>query len=149
MRAVVQRVKKASVSVDDEECGHIGVGLLVFIGVQEGDSIEDVQWMSRKIPGLRIFPDGHERMNKSVLDIDGHILVISQFTLFADVRKGTRPSFNNAAKPEAAKKLYEAFIDDLEGCMNKPVQQGIFGADMRIPAENDGPVTIWLDSRLR
>jgi D-tyrosyl-tRNA(Tyr) deacylase len=148
MRAVVQRVKEASVSVDGEVVGKIGKGLLVFIGIQEGDSIEDVQWMGRKIPGLRIFEDGHGRMNESVLDVDGGILAISQFTLFADVRKGTRPSFNNAAKPEPAKRLYEALIDDLGGILSKPVQKGVFGADMTIPAVNDGPVTIVLDSRL-
>ncbi len=148
MRAVVQRVREASVSVEGEVVGKIGKGLLVFIGIQEGDSMEDVQWMGRKIPGLRIFEDGHGRMNESVLDVDGGILAISQFTLFADVRKGTRPSFNNAAKPEPAKRLYEALIDDLEGSLCKPVQKGVFGADMTIPAVNDGPVTILLDSRL-
>jgi D-tyrosyl-tRNA(Tyr) deacylase len=141
-------VREASVSVEGEVVGKIGKGLLVFIGIQEGDSIEDVQWMGRKIPGLRIFEDGHGRMNESVLDVDGGILAISQFTLFADVRKGTRPSFNNAAKPEPAKRLYEALIDDLEGSLSKPVQKGVFGADMTIPAVNDGPVTIILDSRL-
>ncbi|HNX04783.1 MAG TPA: D-aminoacyl-tRNA deacylase [Opitutales bacterium] len=148
MRAVVQRVKEASVSVDGEIVGKIGKGLLVFIGVQEGDSLEDVQWMGRKIPGLRIFEDGHGRMNESVIDVDGGILAISQFTLFADVRKGTRPSFNHAAKPELAEKLYEALISDLEGALCKPVRHGVFGADMTIPAVNDGPVTIILDSRL-
>lgn len=148
MRAVVQRVKEAAVSVDGEECGRIGRGLLVFLGVQEGDTIEDVQWLARKIPPMRIFEDGHDRMNRSVLDIDGNVLVISQFTLFADLRKGTRPSFNHAAKPDVAEKLYEAFLDELEACMGRPVPRGIFGADMTIPAVNDGPVTILLDSRV-
>jgi D-aminoacyl-tRNA deacylase len=147
MRAVVQRVREASVSVDGEECGRIGKGLIVFLGVQEGDNIEDVQWLARKIPPMRIFEDGREKMNESVLDIDGNVLVISQFTLFADLRKGTRPSFNHAAKPDVANKLYEAFLDELGAFMNKPVQHGVFGADMTIPTVNDGPVTIILDSR--
>ena len=148
MRTVVQRVKEASVSVEGEVVGKIGRGLLVFVGVQEGDSIEDVQWMGRKIPALRIFDDGHGRMNESVLDVGGGILVISQFTLFADVRKGTRPSFNHAAKPELANRLYEALIEDLEAALCRPVPHGVFGADMTIPAVNDGPVTLILDSRL-
>ena len=148
MRAVVQRVREASVSVDGEECARIGKGLIVFLGVQEGDNIEDVQWLARKIPPMRIFEDGRDKMNKSVLDIDGNVLVISQFTLFADLRKGTRPSFNHAAKPDVANKLYESFLDELGAFMNKPVQHGIFGADMTIPVVNDGPVTIILDSRV-
>jgi D-tyrosyl-tRNA(Tyr) deacylase len=148
MRAVVQRVKEAAVSVNGEECGRIGPGLLVFLGVQEGDTIEDVRWMGRKIPVLRIFEDDQERMNKSVIDIGGNLLVISQFTLFADTRKGTRPSFNHAAKPELAEKLYEEFITDVEAALCKPVPHGVFGANMTIPAVNDGPVTIILDSRL-
>ena len=147
MRAVVQRVSEASVSVESGECGRIERGLLVFLGVQEGDNIEDVQYLGRKIPHLRIFEDDHGRMNESVIDIGGDILIISQFTLFADVRKGTRPSFNRAAKPELARKLYEAFIDEVEGSLGKGVQYGIFGAEMTIPAVNDGPVTIILDSR--
>ncbi len=148
MRAVVQRVKEASVSVDGEVCGRIGRGLLVFLGVQEGDTIEDVQWLARKIPPMRIFEDKNGKMNDSVLDVDGGILVISQFTLFADLRKGTRPSFNHAAKPDLANKLYEEFLDQVGASLNKPVQHGIFGADMTIPAVNDGPVTIILDSRV-
>jgi len=148
MRAVVQRVKEASVSIESGECGRIENGLLVFVGVQEGDNIEDVQCLGRKIPHLRLFEDANGRMNKSVVDIEGEILVISQFTLFADTRKGTRPSFNHAAKPDAANKLYEAFIDEIEGVFGKSVERGVFGADMTIPAVNDGPVTIILDSRL-
>jgi D-aminoacyl-tRNA deacylase len=148
MRAVLQRVKEASVSVDGEVCGRIGKGVLVFLGVQEGDSIEDVQYLGRKIPHLRVFEDANERMNESVVDIDGGILVISQFTLFADVRKGTRPSYNHAAKPEVAKKLYEQFLVEIEGVFGKSVERGVFGANMTIPAVNDGPVTIILDSRL-
>lgn len=148
MRAVVQRVKEASVSVDGEECGRIGRGLLVFLGVQEGDTIEDVQWLARKIPPMRIFEDRNGKMNDCVLDIDGGILVISQFTLFADLRKGTRPSFNHAAKPDLANKLYEAFIDAVGAGLSRPVQHGVFGADMTIPTVNDGPVTIILDSRV-
>jgi D-aminoacyl-tRNA deacylase len=146
MRAVLQRVKEASVEADGLVCGLIGKGLLVFIGVQEGDNIEDVQCLGRKIPNLRIFEDNAGRMNRSVIDVDGGILVISQFTLFADTRKGTRPSFNHAAKPDLAKKLYEAFLAELGADLGKPVQHGVFGADMTIPAVNDGPVTIILDS---
>ena len=147
MKAVVQRVTSASVSVEGKECGRIGVGLLVFLGVQEGDDMEDVQWLGRKVPNLRIFEDERERMDKSVIDVGGNILVISQFTLFGDVRKGTRPSFNHAAKPDEAERLYEAFLCEVEATMGQPVQRGVFGADMKIPAANDGPVTLILDSR--
>jgi D-aminoacyl-tRNA deacylase len=148
MRAVVQRVKEASVSVGGEVRGRIGNGLLVFIGVQEGDTMEDVQWIGRKLPNMRIFEDEGGRMNKSLADVDGGMLVISQFTLFADVRKGTRPSFNHAAKPDIAERLYEAVISETEATLGRMVERGVFGADMTIPAVNDGPVTVILDSRL-
>jgi D-tyrosyl-tRNA(Tyr) deacylase len=147
MKAVVQRVTSASVSVDGKECGRIGVGLLVFVGVQEGDDMEDVQWLGRKVPNLRIFEDERGHMDKSVTDVGGNILIISQFTLFGDVRKGTRPSFNHAEKPERAEQLYESFICEVEATMGQTVQHGVFGADMKIPAANDGPVTLILDSR--
>ena len=110
--------------------------------------MEDVQWLGRKLPSLRIFEDHDGRMNLSVLDVDGNILMISQFTLFGDLRKGTRPSFNHAAKPDVANRLYEALIAETEASMGHMVERGIFGAEMTIPAVNDGPVTIILDSRL-
>lgn len=147
MKAVVQRVHGASVSVNGEERGRIEAGLLVFVGVQEGDGMEDVQWLARKIPALRVFEDEAEKMNRSVLDIDGGILVISQFTLLGNVRKGTRPSFNHAAPPPVAIPLYEAFLAEVEAVLHKPVPRGVFGSYMRIVADNDGPVTILLDTR--
>jgi len=147
MKAVVQRVHGACVSVNGEECGRIGAGLLVFVGVQQGDTLEDAQWLARKLPQLRVFEDAQERMNRSVRDIGGGILAISQFTLFGNVRKGTRPSFNHAASPEQAVPLYEAFLAELEAARGKPVPRGVFGAYMRIEADNDGPVTLIIDTR--
>jgi len=147
MKAVVQRVHGASVSVDDVERGRIGAGLLVFVGVQDGDTMEDVQWLARKLPQLRVFEDDEERMNRSVQDIGGGILAISQFTLFGNVRKGTRPSFNHAAPPEEAKRLYEAFLAELEAAHGKAVPSGVFQTYMRIQADNDGPVTLIIDTR--
>ncbi len=146
MRAVVQRVTRASVAVEDETVGQIQRGLLVFLGVEAGDEKADLDYLVGKITGLRIFEDSDGKMNLSVLDIQGSLLVISQFTLLGDVKKGKRPSFVRAAKPELARRLYQEFIESCRG-INVPVQTGIFQADMAVELVNDGPVTILLDSR--
>ena len=147
MRAVIQRVSKATVRVNDVTTGTIGMGLLVFLGVEKGDTTEDIEWLAAKIPSLRVFEDDGGRMNQSVLDIDGDILVISQFTLFGNMRKGTRPSFNHAANPEKGKSDYESFVDCLSKYMGKPVPTGNFGSHMHVEAHNDGPVTLILDTK--
>jgi len=146
MRAVVQRVKEASVSVDGKIIGQIGRGLMVLLGVADGDTMDDVNYMAEKIVGLRIFEDEEGKMNKSVQDVDGGLLVVSQFTLLGDARKGRRPSFIQAADPHRANELYEAFI---EVCRNKvkQVEKGQFQAHMLVNISNDGPVTILLDSK--
>lgn len=146
MRAVVQRVTRASVTVEGETVGQIEQGLLVFLGVEVGDEKLDLDYLVGKITGLRIFDDAEGKMNLSLLDTQGALLVISQFTLLGDVKKGKRPSFVRAAKPELARRLYREFI---EACclVNVPVQTGIFQAEMAVELVNDGPVTILLDSR--
>ena len=149
MRAVLQRVESASVSVGDQVAGTIGRGLIVFLGIGTGDSAEDTEWLARKIASARIFPDDAGLMNLSVCDIAGEVMVISQFTLFGNMRKGTRPSFNRAAAPEIAVPLYEKCAALLERSTGKPVRTGVFGAPMRIEAVNDGPVTLIIDSRDR
>ncbi len=146
MRAVVQRVKNASVTVDNTVVGEISGGLLVFLGVGEGDDESDLSYLIDKIIGLRIFQDNNDKMNLSLLDIEGELLVISQFTLYGDVRKGKRPSFTKSAHPEIGKKLYEDFINKAKTSGLK-VESGIFGADMAVELLNDGPVTILLDSK--
>ncbi|HOG63348.1 MAG TPA: D-aminoacyl-tRNA deacylase [Sedimentibacter sp.] len=146
MRAVVQRVKSAHVKVKDKIIGSIGQGILQFLGVEETDQETDLEYMCEKIPNLRIFEDENGKMNKSLLDVEGSILVISQFTLLGDARKGRRPSFTDAAKPEKAIPMYEKFI----ACMkekNITTQSGEFGAEMEVELINDGPVTILLDSK--
>ncbi|MFP4541452.1 MAG: D-aminoacyl-tRNA deacylase [Opitutales bacterium] len=147
MRAVVQRVSRAEVVVEGRTVGRIGRGLLVFLGVGQGDSADDAAWLARKVPQIRIFEDAEGRMNRSVQEIGGEVMVISQFTLFGNLRKGTRPSFNRAAPPELAVPLYEQFTADLEGVLGRPVARGVFGAHMDIAAHNDGPVTLVLDTR--
>ena len=149
MRAVVQRVARAACRVDGEVTGSTGPGLLVFLGVQGGDTDEDQRWLLEKLVALRIFADADGRMNVSVRDAGGGMLVISQFTLFGDVTRGTRPSFNRAAPPEEARARYEAACIALEGLLGKPVGRGVFAAMMEIEAINDGPVTLLLDSRQR
>ncbi|AEE91585.1 D-tyrosyl-tRNA(Tyr) deacylase [Tepidanaerobacter acetatoxydans Re1] len=145
MRAVVQRVKKASVSVQGKDISKIDNGIVVFLGVAEGDTMEDVDYLAEKIVGLRIFEDEEGKMNKSVQDIDAAILIVSQFTLLGDVRKGRRPSFSKAAHPKEAQKLYKALI---EACKKKvkAVEEGQFQAEMLVNVLNDGPVTILIDS---
>ena len=145
MRALVQRVNKASVSVAGETTGEIGLGLLVFLGITHDDSERDADKLAAKISKLRIFNDDALKMNKSVLDVGGAALVMSQFTLYADTRKGNRPSYTSAAAPELADKLYQHFSDALRDT-GLDVANGIFGADMNVELLNQGPVTIWLDS---
>ncbi|MBW3518133.1 D-aminoacyl-tRNA deacylase [Flavobacterium sp. NKUCC04_CG] len=147
MRALIQRVTEASVTIDQQSVAQIQQGLLILIGIEEIDSLVDVNWLAAKILNLRIFNDEVGVMNKSVLDIDGNLLVVSQFTLHAATKKGNRPSYIKAAKPEVAIPLYEAFVKELEKELGRTVQTGRFGADMKVNLCNDGPVTIWIDSQ--
>ena len=146
MRAVVQRVSKASVTVDGQETGRVAAGLMVLVGVQEGDEEKDVRYIADKVANLRIFEDEQGKMNRSLQDVGGSILAVSQFTLLGDARGGRRPSFIGAARPESATPLYESLVTlwRQEGI---PVACGVFGADMQVALVNDGPVTILLDSR--
>lgn len=146
MRVVIQRVSEASCKVENEITGSIGPGFVVLLGITENDSDEDLAWLSHKIAQLRVFSDENGLMNKSILDIDGNILLISQFTLFAQTKKGNRPSFIRAAKPAIAIPLYEKFKWALEGHLSKKIATGVFGADMKISLVNDGPVTIIMDT---
>ncbi|MEN5432705.1 D-aminoacyl-tRNA deacylase [Sphingobacterium faecium] len=147
MRAVIQRVSKASCSVDSKITGQIKDGLLILIGIEEEDTIEDMKWMAQKFVNLRIFNDENGLMNRSVLDIRGEILLISQFTLFAQTKKGNRPSFIRAAKPDKAQPMYIQMAQYLSTLINSEVQMGIFGADMKIDLLNDGPVTIIMNTQ--
>lgn len=147
MRAVIQRVTHASCTVEDQITGQIKDGLLVLLGVEEEDSNEDLQWLGQKLVNLRIFSDEQGLMNKSVQDIQGNILLISQFTLFAQTKKGNRPSFIRAGKPDTAKPMYEEMGKYLSDLLGKEVQMGIFGADMKIDLRNDGPVTIIMNTK--
>lgn len=145
MRAVVQRVKKSSVTVDDKITGKISHGLMVLIGVEDGDDEKDASYIAEKVTGLRIFEDEEGKMNRSVMDVKGDILAVSQFTLLGDVRKGKRPSFTKAAAPESANDLYRKVIGMIEE-KGVHVEEGIFQAEMMVEIHNDGPVTILLDS---
>lgn len=145
MRAVVQRVQHASVVVDGHEVGRCGHGLLILLGVAPADTEDDAGWLARKLAGLRIFSDADGKMNLGLTEVGGEALVISQFTLYGDCRKGRRPSFVNSARPEHAQPLYERFCELLESHA-VPVQRGVFGADMKVSLLNDGPVTLVLDS---
>lgn len=149
MRVILQRVSEASVQIDGQVHGQIGSGLLVLLGIEEADSQEDTEWLVKKIVQLRIFPDEAGLMNQSILEQGGEILVISQFTLFAATKKGNRPSFIRAARPEQAIPLYEQFLNALAVALGRPVQSGVFGADMKVGLINDGPVTIWMDSKAK
>ena len=149
MRALLQRVSSASVMVAGRVTGKIGTGLLVFQGVEHADSADDGQWLADKIAKLRIFGDETGAMNKSITDIGGEILLVSQFTLHASTQKGNRPSFNAAAKSDHARPLYEQFIAQLSTALAKPIQTGEFAADMKVSLTNDGPVTLLLDSKRR
>ena len=147
MRVVIQRVLEASVVVDEKVVGAIGNGLLVLLGIEDADNIEDITWLSNKITGLRLFDDADGVMNLSVKDIKGDILLISQFTLLASTKKGNRPSYIKASKPPIAMPLYEQMIATLRNDLGKAVQTGIFGADMKVSLINNGPVTITIDSK--
>ena len=147
MRAVIQRVVKASVSIEDIEFSKIGVGLLIFLGIEREDNNEDTLWLANKIANLRIFNDCSSKMNNSILDIDGEIIVISQFTLHAKTKKGNRPSYIKAARIEQAIPLYQQFKDDLALAVGRQVQSGGFGAEMKVSLINDGPVTILIDTK--
>jgi len=147
MRVVVQRVSRASVTIEGEVKSSIGTGQLVLLGIEPRDSQEDIDWLCRKVLNLRIFNDESGVMNRSLLDISGEILVISQFTLHASTKKGNRPSYIKAARPEIAIPLYEQFVKTLEMGLGKSVGTGIFGADMKVDLLNDGPVTIFIDSK--
>lgn len=149
MRVVIQRVTQASVKVENAIVGSITNGLLVLLGIEDADTIEDIQWLSNKIVNLRIFNDEQGVMNKSLLDVQGDVLLISQFTLHASTKKGNRPSYLKASKPNIAIPLYEQMIAQLEKDVQKNIQTGIFGADMRVSLLNDGPVTIVIDSKNR
>jgi len=147
MRAVIQRVAEASVTVNEKITGSIQNGLLVFLGIEDADNKEDIEWLSSKIVNLRIFNDEQGVMNISVKDIEGDILLISQFTLHASAKKGNRPSYIRASKPEIAIPIYEQMIHQLESDLGKKIQTGIFGADMKVKLLNDGPVTIFIDTK--
>lgn len=149
MRALIQRVKKASVHIEGEIHSEIGHGLLILLGIEAEDTQEDINWLAGKIARLRIFSDKSDAMNLSVQDIDGDCLVVSQFTLHASTKKGNRPSFIRAAKPDIAISLYEKLVLQIENETNKKVQTGSFGAMMDVALINDGPVTIWIDSKKR
>lgn len=149
MRAVVQRVSSASVSIDGHVTGEIQRGLLVLLGIAPDDSVDDGAWLAQKLAALRIFEDESGKMNRSVVDLGGGVLVVSQFTLFASTRKGTRPSFNDAAKPDIAIPLYERFLAQMATALGRSVACGKFGAMMQVSLVNDGPVTLIIDSRER
>jgi D-tyrosyl-tRNA(Tyr) deacylase len=147
MRAVIQRVTEASCTVDGEVTGSIGLGLMVLLGIEDADSLEDLEWLASKIHGIRIFGDENDLMNKALADVDGSILLISQFTLYAATKKGNRPGFTRAARPDKAIPMYEKMIERLSALLGKKVETGIFGADMKVSLLNDGPVTIIIDTK--
>ena len=149
MRAVIQRVSQASVTIEGNKVAEIASGLVVLLGVTDSDSIEDIRWLSNKLTNLRVFNDSKGVMNTSLKDSNGSAIVVSQFTLYAQTKKGNRPSYIKAAKPEIAKPLYEQFVRQFENDLGQPVQTGEFGADMKVALLNDGPVTIIIDSKAR
>ncbi len=149
MRALIQRVSEASVTIDGREKSRIGAGLLVLLGVESADGEADVEWLARKISQLRLFEDDEGKMNRSLLDTGGDVIVVSQFTLHASTKKGTRPSFAKAARPEQAIPLYEGFVAALEKELGRPVGTGEFGAMMAVGLINDGPVTLMIDTQNR
>jgi len=149
MRVIIHRVLKASVMTDREVIGKIEKGLFLLVGIKDTDTIEDIKWLCSKIVNMRIFQDQNRLMNLSVNDISGEILIVSQFTLYASTKKGNRPSFTRASKPQIAKPLYEVFVSQLQTYLGKQIQTGLFGAMMEIELTNDGPVTIIIDSQNR
>ena len=149
MRTLIQRVQHASVTIDNNIKSKIGQGLLILVGIEDADTEEDIDWLCKKITNLRIFDDENGVMNRSVMDCDGELLVVSQFTLHASTKKGNRPSYIRASKPDIAIPMYEQFCRALEKESNKNIQTGEFGADMKVELLNDGPVTIWIDSKAK
>ena len=149
MRVVIQRVSEASVTIDNEICGAIGQGYVILLGIETKDTLEDGDWLCKKIAALRVFSDSEGKMNLSIADIKGECLIISQFTLHAGTKKGNRPSFIKAARPEQAIPLYQAFIANLQESLTMLIQTGEFGAEMQVALINDGPVTIIIDSKTR
>lgn len=147
MRVVIQRVKNASVSVEGKQISSIEKGFLILVGIENVDTKEDVEWLTQKIVNLRVFDDENGIMNKSVVDVDGEILVVSQFTLFASTKKGNRPSYIRASKPDFAVPMYQQFCKKLTQLFGKEIKTGIFGADMQVSLLNDGPVTIIIDTK--
>lgn len=147
MRILIQRVSQASIHINGKEISNINQGLLVLVGIEDSDTIEDIDFLSKKTVNLRIFDDENGVMNHSVIDVDGEILVVSQFTLLANTKKGNRPSYIRASKPEIAIPIYDLFCSTISSLLNKKVKQGVFGADMQVTLINDGPVTIWIDSK--
>ncbi len=149
MKIVIQRVSKASVTIHQNKVADIQQGLLILLGIVNDDTQQDIDWLVRKVLNLRIFNDAPDVMNKSLIDVDGDVLVVSQFTLYASTKKGSRPSYIKAAKPDVAIPLYHQFVSSLETALNKKVQTGEFGADMKVELLNNGPVTIIIDSKIK
>ncbi len=149
MRVLIQRVKRASVTIDGKIVSAIDGGLLIFVGICDEDCDEDISWLTKKIANIRLFDDENGVMNLSVMDTNGEILAVSQFTLMASTKKGNRPSYIKAAKPDISVPLYEDFCKEMEIAVNKPIKRGVFGADMKVELLNDGPVTIFIDSKNR
>lgn len=147
MRTLIQRVQHASVTIDGQLKSQIGKGLLVLVGIEDRDTQEDIEWLCKKIANLRIFDDENGVMNRSVVETEGEVMVVSQFTLHASTKKGNRPSYIHASKPDIAIPMYEAFCAEMGLQIGKEVQTGTFGADMKVELVNDGPVTIWIDSQ--
>ena len=147
MRIIIQRVRNASVTIDEQLHSAIGQGMMILVGIEEADGDEDIAFLTKKVVNMRIFDDADGVMNRSVLDIGGDILVVSQFTLHASTKKGNRPSYIRAAKPDISVPLYEKFCTELSALLGKPVKTGVFGADMQCALINDGPVTIFMDSK--
>ena len=149
MRVLIQRVKRASVTIDGELYSSIDKGLLLFVGICDEDNDEDIAWLTKKIANIRLFDDENGVMNKAITEVGGDILAVSQFTLMASTKKGNRPSYIKAARPEISIPLYEQFCSEMEIAVNKPIKRGVFGADMKVELLNDGPVTIFIDSKNR
>ena len=149
MRIIIQRVRSASVTINEQLHSAINQGMMILVGIEEADGDEDIAFLTKKVVNMRIFNDENGVMNRSVLDIDGEILVVSQFTLHASTKKGNRPSYIKAAKPDISVPLYEKFCTELSALLGKPVETGVFGADMQCALINDGPVTIFMDSKNR
>ena len=147
MRVLIQRVKRASVTIEGNIKSQIANGMLILVGIEEEDTQEDISWLVKKCTNLRIFDDEQGVMNKSVMDVQGEVLAVSQFTLMASTKKGNRPSYIRAAKSEISVPLYESFCNEMETALGRPIQTGVFGADMQVELINDGPVTIFIDSK--